>query len=137
MQFPARGCPVVLNTSQIKPRTHPQHEAHHPPCCIRRHAFPRSKGRSTQRTAFPLLALRRHRFLRSKGDLRREPPFLSSHSAGIVSPDQRVSAVLQHRLHSTISHGCWCCRCCCCCYCHAAASCRCSSGPPLETLYRD
>ena len=32
-----------------------------------------------------------------KGDPHREPPFLSSHSADIVFPDQRVAAVLQHR----------------------------------------
>ena len=107
-----------------KNKNSPQHEARHPPCCIRRHAFPRSKGRSNPRTAFPILAL----------------------SAGIVSPDQRVVAVLQHRLHPSMSRGCWCCRCCCCCcccysyyccYCNAAASCLCSSGPPVETLYRD
>ena len=86
-QFPTRGSPVVLDTSQIKPRTHPQHEARHSPCCIRRHALPRSKGRSKPRTALP-----------------------SSHSAGIVSPDQRVAAVLQHRLLPTMSRGCWWCR---------------------------
>ena len=81
-----------------------------------------------------------------KGDPNREPPFLSSHSAGIVSPDQRVAAVLQHRLHPIMSRGYWCCRCCCCCcccysyyccYCHSAASCLCSNEPPVETLYRD
>ena len=48
-------------------RTHPQHEARHPPCYIRPYSFPRSKGRSTPRTAFPLLVLRRHRFPGSKG----------------------------------------------------------------------
>ena len=83
-----------------------------------------------------------------KGDPNREPPFPSSHSAGIVSPDQRVAAMLQHRLHPTMSRGYWCCRCCCCCcccccysyycgYCHAAASCLCSSKTLVETLYRD
>ena len=67
-QFPTRDSPVVLETtSQIKIRTHLKHEARHPPCCIRPHAFPRSKGRSTPRTAFPLLALPRHRFSGSKG----------------------------------------------------------------------
>ena len=34
-----------------------------------------------------------------KGDPHLEPPFLSSYSAGIASPDQRVAARLQHRLH--------------------------------------
>ena len=121
-QFPTRGFPVVLDTSQIKPRIHPQHESRHPPRCIRRHTFPRSKGTSKPRTVFPILALR-----------------------GIVSPDQKVAAVLQHRLYPTMSRGYWCFRCCCCCccssyyccYCRAAASSLYSSGPPVETLYRD
>ena len=89
-----------------------------------------------------------------KGKPHREPPFLSSYSAGTASHDQRVAAVLQHRLHPTMSRGRWCCRCCCCCchrcccycccYCHAAASFRCiwlarrcCSGPPAKTRYRD
>ena len=122
-QFLTRGSPVVLDTSQIKPRTHPQHEARHPPAAS---AAMLSRGQ--------------------KGDPNREPPFLSSYSAGIVSLDQGVAAVLQRRLHPTMSRGYWCCRCCCCycccysyycCYCHAAASCLCSSEPPVETLYRD
>ena len=66
-QLPTRGSLVVLDTRQIKPRTHPQHEACRPPCCIRRYAFPRSKGRSKPTIAFPILALRRHRFPGSKG----------------------------------------------------------------------
>ena len=45
----------------------PQHEARQPPCCIRPHGFPRSKGRSIPRTAFPLLASRWHPFPGSKG----------------------------------------------------------------------
>ena len=53
----------------------------------------------------------------------------------------RVAAVLQHRLHLTMSRGRWYCRCycCCCCrcYCHATTSCRCSSGPPADTRYLD
>ena len=82
-----------------------------------------------------------------KGDPNREPTFLSSPSAGIVSPDQRVAAVVQHRLHPTMNRGYRCCRCCCCCccycysyyccYCHAIASCLCSSGSPVKTLHRD
>ena len=65
-QFLTRNSPVVLGTGQIKTRTHPQHEARHPPCCIRPHSFPRSKESSTSRTTFPLLVLRRHRFPGSK-----------------------------------------------------------------------
>ena len=65
-QFPTRDSPVVLYISQIKTRTHPQLEARHAPCCICPHSFPRSKGRSIPRTAFPLLALHRHRFPGSK-----------------------------------------------------------------------
>ena len=51
----------------VRPLFHPRHEARHPPCCIRPHSFPWSKGRSTSRTAFPLLVLHRHRFPGSKG----------------------------------------------------------------------
>ena len=77
-----------------------------------------------------------------KGDPYREPLSLSLHPAGILSPDQRVAAVLQHRLYPTMGCSCWWCRCCCCCcrccyccccYCcyyHASASCCCSSGKP-------
>ena len=76
-----------------------------------------------------------------KGDPHLKPPSLSSYSAGMASPDERVAAVLQRRLHPTRSRGHWCCNCCCCCccrcYCHAATSCRCSSGPPADTRYRD
>ena len=74
-QFLTRGSPVVLDTRQIKPITHPQHEARHPPCCIRR------RGR--------------------KGDPNREPPFLCSHSAGIVFPGSkgRSSAPTQVASH--------------------------------------
>ena len=78
-----------------------------------------------------------------KGDSHREQPFLSSHSAGIVSPDQRVEAVLQHRLHPTMSCGrcyCRCYSCCCCrrrCCCYVWLARRCFSGPPAETRYRD
>ena len=61
-----------------KPRTHPQHEARHPPCCIRPHAFPRSKGRSKPRTAFALLVLHRHSFSGSKGRSS-APTQISSH----------------------------------------------------------
>ena len=69
-----------------------------------------------------------------KGHPRRGPFSLSLHPAGILSPDQRVAAVLQHRLYPTMSRGCWCCCWCCyCCFC-----CRgCCSGLPAETLYRD
>ena len=75
-----------------------------------------------------------------KGDPHRKPPFLSSHSAGIVSPDQRVAAVLQHRLHPTRSRGRWCFRCYCCCCCHGCCILlvrRCCNGPPAETRCRD
>ena len=65
-QFPTRDSPVVLDTSQIKTRTHPQYEARHLPCCICPRAFPRSKGRFTPRTVFSLLALRRRRLPGSK-----------------------------------------------------------------------
>ena len=66
-KFPTRDSPVVLGTSQIKTRTHPQHEARLSPCCIRPHSFPRSKGRSTPRTVYSFLVLRRHSFPGSKG----------------------------------------------------------------------
>ena len=74
-----------------------------------------------------------------KGDPHLEPPSLSSYSAGIASPDQRVAAVLQHRLYPTMSRGRWCYSryCCCRCYCHATTSCHCSSGPPADTRYQD
>ena len=71
-----------------------------------------------------------------KGDPHREPPFLSSYFAGIASPDQRVAAVLQHRLHPTTSRGHCCCCCCCRCCCILLAR-RYCSGPPAETRYRD
>ena len=79
-----------------------------------------------------------------KGDLHQEPPSLSLYSAGIASPDQRVAAVLQHRLHPTMSRGRWYCRCyCCCCCCCRRCCCdawltrRYCGGPPAETRYRD
>ena len=122
-QFSTRGSPVVLDTSQIKQE------------------LTLSTKPVTLHAASAALLFRGQ-----KGDPSREPPFLSSHSAGIVFPDQRVAVVLQHRLHPTMSRGYWCCRCCCCCCCccysyyccywHAAASCLCSSEPPVETLYR-
>ena len=76
---PSQRRPPIWVTPQQKtaagiPRSHqhsgqryPQHEARHPPCCIRRHVFPRSKGRSRPRTAFSILAPRWHRFPGSNG----------------------------------------------------------------------
>ena len=61
-------------------------------------------------------------FRGQKEDPDREPSFLSWHPDGIVSPDQTVAAVLQHRPRP--------CGCCCCCCCLR-------SGPPVGTLYRD
>ena len=120
---------VVLDTSQTKPRTRPQREARHPPCCIRRHALPRSKGRSKPRTAFPLLTLRRHRFPGSKGRSSAPTQIASHHESWCWWCRCCCCCCCRCRC-------CYCC-CCCCCYCHASASCCCSSGPPVETLYRD
>ena len=77
-----------------------------------------------------------------KGDPHQEPPSLSSYSAGIASPDQRVAVVLQHRLHPTMSRGRWYCRCYCCCCCRRCCcyvwlARRCCGGPPAETRCRD
>ena len=118
-QFPTRDSPVVFDTSQIKTRITLS-----------------TKPVTLHAASAPILSRGQ------KGDLYREPLFLSSYSAGIASPDQRAAAVLQHRLHPTMSRGRWCYRCCCCCcccrcYCHAAISCRCSIGPPAETRYQD
>ena len=123
--------PQLVAFALVRPLFHPQHE-----------------GRHALHAAFAPILSRGQ-----KGEPHREPAFLSSYSAGTASHDQRVAAVLQHRLHPTMSRGRWrcrccccCCRCCCycCCYCHAAASCRCMwlarrccSGPPAKTRYRD
>ena len=53
---------VLANTSQTKRRL-----TLSPPCCVLRHGFPRSKGRSKPMTAFSLIVSRSHPFPGSKG----------------------------------------------------------------------
>ena len=93
-QFPTRDSPVDLDTSQIKQEL---------TLC--------TKPVTLHAASVPILSRGQ------KGDPHLEPPSLSLYSAGIASPDQRVAAGLQHRLHPTMSRGRWYCRCyCCCCY---------------------
>ena len=103
----------VLDTSQIKSRTQHQPSMLCPPSC-----FPRSKGRSTPRTAFPLLASRWHPFPGSKGRSSATTQVVSHHeswllvlllpcpsllwrtSSGNTAPDQRgVRTPLSRRGH--------------------------------------
>ena len=93
-QFPTHDSPVVLDTSQIK-----------------QELTLSTKPVSLHAASAPMLSRGQ------KGDPHQEPPSLSSYSAGIASPNQRVAAVLQHRLHPTMSRGRWYCRCYCCCCC--------------------
>ena len=62
----------------------PQHESRHPPYRVLRHAFPRSKGRSTPRTAFPLLSSRWHPLPGSKGRSSATTQVVSHHESWLL-----------------------------------------------------